>query len=516
MGWKRFTKNTGKTGEFVKEIKRDKDGLIKDNLIIKGNNLLALHNLKSEFEGKIKLIYIDPPYNTGSDSFAYNDNFNHSTWLTFMKNRLEVAKDLLREDGSIFISIDNNEVAYLQILMDELFGLVNKKNLITVKRSAISGAKVINPGLVNISEFIIIYSKNSKKWKVNRVFREKERDTRYSNYIINFDKNHKDWKFCTVLDAWANSLKIGKNELKKHFGDSYDEEIEKFYYNNANQIFQFVTLDEKSVSDEVVKTKHQSIKEPSKVFHIKREDKNDYYIYNGKAILFLSNKLVEIDGKLVFSEPLSDIWNDVLPNDLHTEGGVSLKKGKKPEKLIQRILELATNEGDIVLDYHAGSGTTCAVAHKTNRQWIGIEQLDYSENNPEERMKGVVLGDGTGISKQVNWKGGGSFIYARLSKWNEQAKEEINEAKDLKTLEKMFDNLYEKYFLNYNVKIKEFKDKVIKEENFKKLTLNEQKKMFLTMLDLNQMYVQESEMADKRYGINKEDQKLTKEFYQNK
>jgi adenine-specific DNA-methyltransferase len=516
VNWRRFTKGSIKDGEVVKEIKRDKTGLIKESLIIKGNNLLALHSLKSEFAGKVKLVYIDPPYNTGNDSFAYNDNFNHSTWLIFMKNRLEVARDLLSEDGSIFISIDNNEVAYLQVLLDELFGVLNKKNLITVRRSAISGAKVINPGLVNVSEFILVYSKDSKNWKVNRVFREKERDTRYSNYIINFDDPCSNWKFCTVLDAWAESLKIEKTKLKKHFGDLYEEKLESFYYDNSKKIFQFVTLDENSVSDEAVKVKNKSIKEPSKIFHIEREGKNDYYIHNGKAILFLSNKLVEIDGKLVFSEPLSDIWNDVLPNDLHTEGGVSLKKGKKPEKLMQRILELATNENDIVLDYHAGSGTTCAVAHKMNRQWIGIEQLNYLENNPEERMKLVVSGDDTGISKQVKWNGGGSFIYVSLAKWNEQAKEEIQNAKNLTDLTELFDTLYERYFLNYNVKIKNFKEKIIKEENFKKLTLTQQKKMFLTMLDLNQMYVNESEMADKKYGIRAEDQKLTKSFYSKK
>ncbi len=191
-------------------------------------------------------------------------------------------------------------------------------------------------------------------------------------------------------------------------------------------------------------------------------------------------------------------------------------KGQKSEKLLKRIIEVSTNEGDFVLDYHLGTGTTGAVAHKMNRRYIGVEQLDYIENTAVARLCEVIKGEKAGISKEINWQGGGDFIYCELAKWNEQAKEEIQNAKDLPALVKLFDALYEKYFLNYNVKIEDFKNKIIKEENFKKLTLAQQKKMFLTMLDLNQMYVQESEMADKKYGISSEDQKLTKAFYSKK
>ena len=502
VNWNKFDKD-GK--HEVKEISKQ------DNLVIKGNNLLALYSLLPKYRGEIKLIYIDPPYNTGNDSFGYNDKFNHSAWLTFMKNRLEIAKDLLREDGSIFISIDNNEVAYLQILMDEIFGVSNKKNLITVKRSAISGAKVINPGLVNISEFILVYCKDVKTWKVNRVFREKERDTRYSNYIVNFNKNYSDWKFCTVLEAWADNLKIEKNQLKKHFGDCYEEELEKFYYNNADKVFQFVTLDEKSVSDEVVKTKHRSIKEPSKIFHIKREDKNDYYIYNGKAILFLSNKLVEIDGKSVFSEPLSDIWNDVLPNDLHHEGGVSLKKGKKPEKLLQRILDVASNKNDIVLDFFAGAGTAGAVAHKMGRQYILIEQMDYIHDLPESRLINVINGDQTGISKAVNWKGGGSFVYAELLEWNQKYISQLEKAKTEKEVASIYKEIEKEQFYKYKYEPTKFDSK-----KFKELNLEEQKLALLDILDMNHLYVNKSSINDATFKVDEVDKKLTKMFYEEK
>jgi len=174
---------------------------------------------------------------------------------------------------------------------------------------------------------------------------------------------------------------------------------------------------------------------------------------------------------------------------------------------------MSTEKDDIVLDYHLGSGSTCAVAHKMGRQYIGIEQIDYGENDSVVRLKNVINGDESGVSKIVGWKNGEEFVYCELAKWNEQAKEEINKAKDLSGLVKLLDTLYKKYFLNYNVRIKDFKERIVKEENFKKLSLKEQKRMFLTMLDLNQMYVQESEMPEKRFGISKEDQKLTKEFY---
>lgn len=511
VNWKRFTKD----GEQeVKEIKRDEYGTIKENLIIKGNNLLTLHSLKKQFAGKVKLIYIDPPYNTGNDEFKYNDNFNHSTWLTFIKNRLEIAKEFLSEDGSIFISIDNSEISYLMILMDEIFGRENRKNIIAVKRSSVSGAKVINPGVVNILDFLVVYAKNSNIWKPKKIFRAKDRDKRYNNFITNYSDHSSKWNFCSVLDAFSEYKQIKKNKLKKILKDDFEHELEEFIYSNAEKVIQFVFLDDNSISDAAVKLKYQSKKDPSKVYILEREGKANYYLYKGKAILFVRDRLIKIGDKYYFGELISDIWADVLPNDIHNEGGVKMRRGKKPEKLLQRIIELITNRGDRVMDFYLGTGTTCAVAHKIGRRYIGIEQLNYGKNDPLVRLNNVIKNkDRSGISKEVKWQGGGNFIYFELAKWNEKAKEKILACKKLQELEDLFDTLYEKYFLNYNLKIKEFKEKVIKEDNFKKLSLDEQKKMFLSMLDLNQMYVQKTEMADKRFNINNNDQKLTEEFY---
>ena len=187
--------------------------------------------------------------------------------------------------------------------------------------------------------------------------------------------------------------------------------------------------------------------------------------------------------------------------------------GQKPEALIERILSIGTSESDIVLDYHLGSGTTAAVAHKMNRQYIGIEQLDYGENDSVVRLQNVINGDQTGISKSVNWQGGGSFVYLELAKKNETALEQISACKSLEELTELFDKLCSKYFLHYNVRVKEFR-KEIESERFKQLNLKQQKEMFSRMLDLNQLYVNTDDRHDKNTGLTEDDIAITEDFYQ--
>ena len=487
---------------------------ISDNLIIKGNNLLALHSLEKEFKGKIKLIYIDPPYNTGNDSFAYNDKFNHSAWLTFMYNRLKKAKDLLKDDGAIFISIDSKELSYLQNLMDNIFLKENFKNIITIKRSAISGPKVINPGVVNVSEFLIVYSK-SYNWKFNRAYSRRGRDTRYGTFISNINDDYQNWKFIPLNEAFAFSKNKDLKTLKKDLAENWDEELDLFVLDNIESVIQFANLDESSVSASATEIKKKSKTEKDKVFKLDRKNKPPYYILNGKVILFYKDRIRVVDGVLSPSEPVSDIWTDVLPNDLHNEGGVDFRKGKKPEKMISRIIEIGTDEKDIILDYHLGSGTTAAVAHKMNRQYLGIEQLNYGENDSTTRLQNVINGsDDRGVSKIFNWQDGGSFIYAELAKNNETAKERIDACNSLEELVQLFDELNTRYFLDYNVRIKDFKENVVKEEAFINLSLARQKELFKRMLDNNQLYVNLSEVEDARYTLSEDAIRLTKDFYQ--
>lgn len=447
-------KRYDKDGEHeVKEIKED------DNFIIKGNNLVVLHSLKKKYAGKVKCIYIDPPYNTGNDSFQYNDNFNHSTWLTFMKNRLEISKEILSENGTIAISIDNYELGYLLVLLDEVFGKENRKNIITVKRASASGAKVINPGVVNLVDYIVLYSKDTKLWKPNRVFMSKGYDTRYNGFIKNRKQNHYRWQFTTVLEEFSEQVGIKKSQLKKYFGSDYEEELNKFVINNSDSVFRWVALDDSQISTETIKVKQESQKNPESIYHIERMGFKDYYIKNGQAILFAEDRIMNIDGRKTFSTPISDIWDDCLPNDLHNEGGVSLKKGKKPEKLISRILELTTNENDIVLDYHLGSGTTAAVAHKLNRQYIGVEQMEYIENKVVSRLRNVIQGEEKGISKSINWQGGGEFVYCELKNDAEEFKNSVIESKSTEELIELFNFAKKSSFLSYRIEPKKLKEK---------------------------------------------------------
>ena len=497
VNWKRFTTD----GEVpVNEIKRYEDGTIKENLIIKGNNLLALHSLKFQFKGKVKLIYIDPPYNTGSDSFSYNDKFNHSSWLTFMKNRLEISRELLSEDGVIFVQCDDNEYAYLKILMDEIYNyeLVSS---ICVKTSTESGVKVTANKPAKVKESILIYAKNKKKYTYKRQYVETGYDENYSKFVINVNDNFNKWIIKNIKDVYVEKYKSDKKKIT-------EEELLKFQIENKNNIF--------SIRDISDKLKKQYSKKSDQIVEHTTSTGKKTLIYKNGEIVFFDKKVKILESNEVATKVLSDIWTDISWDGIANEGNVKLKNGKKPERLLKRIIEMSTNENDIILDFHLGSGTTCAVAHKLNRQYIGIEQLEYYENSSITRLQNVINGDKTGISEIINWNGGGEFIYCELAPYNEKAKEEINNCNTLDELEKLFDILYDKYFLNYNLKIKEFKGKVIKEENFKALTLEQQKEMFLTMLDLNQMYVQYSEMTDSKYGIDKVSQELTNKFYSDK
>ena len=194
-----------------------------DNLVIKGNNLLTIASLLKKYEGEVKCVYIDVPYNTGNDSFGYNDKFNHSTWLTFMKTRLEIAHRLLHRSGTIAISVDNYEIAYLLVLLDEIFGKENRKNIITVKRGSVTGAKVINPGVVNVVEYVVLYSRDTAFWKPNRVYASKGYDDRYNVWIENRHESYENWTFKTVLEKWAEVEGIKKSQLKKKYVANYEQ-----------------------------------------------------------------------------------------------------------------------------------------------------------------------------------------------------------------------------------------------------------------------------------------------------
>lgn len=473
-------------------FKRNSEGVITDNLIIKGNNLLALHSLKEEFTGKVKLIYIDPPYNTGNDGFKYNDSFNHSTWLTFMRNRLQIAKELLREDGVIFIQCDDNEQAYLKVLCDEIFDRENFINDIIMKTINPNGIKTTHAKktILKVKEHILVYKK--KDINFNPQYSKLEEYDKYYDLFI--EGNISDLKNCKVI-----KLKEKIDSLGIPF-DIKNEKFYKFIVDNAEKIFQ-------TKYDERVQNNSKYSDDGIYIY----EENPEYYVFNKRFGLKLSKKIQLIFGEKSIGNLLGDVWDDLKLNNLYLEGDVSFSNAKKAEHLIYRIIEMSTKENDIVLDYHLGSGTTAAVAHKMNRQYIGIEQMDYIENVAVERMKKVIDGEQGGISKAINWQGGGEFIYLELKKYNQNFIDEIALAKNTEEVLNIWENMKAKSFLNYNVDIKKQEEHL---EDFKKLTLEEQKQHLVSLLDKNQLYVNSSHLYDADHHVSEEEIAITKEFYQ--
>ncbi|MDO5714911.1 MAG: site-specific DNA-methyltransferase, partial [Tissierellia bacterium] len=407
-----------------------------DNLIIKGNNLLALSSLLEKYEGKVKCIYIDPPYNTGSDSFGYNDSFNHSTWLTFIKNRLELSHNILSDEGVIFVQCDDNEQAYLKVLMDSIFGRENFVNCISAKMSPSSGVKrrFATIKFIKNIEYILIYKKrNISITPIN--------DPIYAydeNYSIYFD----GVELTTLKDKLdKNFPAFDKLKIKDYL---HIPEIKNYIMENKNNIYR------RDLASKWVKDK---INDNSLIFESKQKKKSRNYVWevtntDGKTELVMDiNSTRSVPFERL--EPLSwkiendeltllrgDFW-DGYDSDLANitkEGVKGLGQGQKPERLIRDILFSVTNENDIVLDFFMGSGTTASVAHKMNRQFIGIEQMDYINTVSVPRLQKVIAGEQGGISKEVNWQGGGSFVYCELLEDNQTLINKIQDATDSKTI----------------------------------------------------------------------------------
>jgi len=333
-----------------------------------------------------------------------------------MRDRLDLIHTLLRDDGTLFVHIDDNELGYLVVLLDEIFRRENRVAVITFKQGSATGHKAINPGCVNTSNFVLIYAKRKAAWMNHRLFTARERDKRYSQFIPNRKASYQSWEFTTLGKAFAASRGKTEKEVKQELGDGYERQMDQFVLENADSVTQLAKPNYEGVSAAARDLIDQSSAEPDRVFHLPREGHEDLYLLKGKRILFYSSKLKKIDGRYVAGEPLTTIWDDILSNNLHQEGGVALQKGKKPEGLIKRVVEMSTAEGDWVLDSFAGSGTTAAVAHKMNRRWITCELGELCHTHVIPRLRRVVDGqDSSGITQAVNWKGGGGFKYYRLA-----------------------------------------------------------------------------------------------------
>ena len=397
---KRYTQNGIKENVIFDE---------NDNLIIKGNNLLTIASLLKKYEGKIKLIYIDPPYNTGSDTFGYNDKFNRSSWLTFMKNRLEIAKKLLSEDGAIYVQLDYHQAHYAKILMDEIFGEENFQREIIWRIGWLSGYKTIEKNWIRNHDTILFYSKNNNSLSFNKYYipREEFKDIAKSNA-----------ERYPIEDVWN--------------GNEYDDL-------NSIAIVSFA----------------------------------------GETV----SKLLNPDDEV---------------------------KGQKSEKLIERIIKAHTDENDIVLDFFGGTGTTAAVAHKMKRRYILCEQLDKHVDIILRRMKKVIAGEQSGISKRNNWHGGGSFVYCELAQLNDKYVEAITKAENDDQLKSVWFEIAKSGFISSYVSPQEIDPNA---DDFKSLSFDDKKRLFLALIDKNMLYVNYCDIDDETYDISEADKAFTNSFY---
>lgn len=407
-----FTNAKRYTKEGIEQNIEFKDD---DNLIIKGNNLIALSSLLKRYEGKVKLIYIDPPYNTGNDSFGYNDSFNHSTWLTFMKNRLDLAKKLLADDGSIYVQIDNNEVHYLKVLMDDVFGESNFQREIIWVLKGVSGYKSLVNNYVRGHDTILFFTK-SKDFIYNKQY-----------------------------------LPYSEEQLKRF--SSVDEDGRKY--------------------KTITKTRRM-------------------YLDEAKGV------------------PLTDVWDDIASfQTIVNSPEITGFNTQKPERLIKRIIDCSSNKGDLILDFNLGSGTTAAVAHKMERKYIGIEQMDYINEVTIPRLQRVIEGDKSGISEEVDWQDGGSFVYCELLENSKELIDEIQNATDA-----TITDIKEKIYRDERIVPYITRDELeAVDVEFEKLTLEEKKMALCALVDKNKLYVNLSDIDDKAYNISDKDRKFTESFY---
>ena len=439
-----------------------------DNLIIKGNNLLALHSLKKRFSGKIKSIIIDPPYyfkkTKSSDAFNYNSNFKLSTWLVFMKNRLDVAKELLSDEGLCIIIVGEEGYAQLKLLADNIFG--GDKYIGTISwRKSDNQANIGE--FAKVTDYILIYKKSSGKL----------------NKLPLTDKARKEYRYSDENGYFRRQILLDKTRGK---------------YN-----YELTTPTGKKLYGPWMKEKEE----------IERLD-------NLGKIYWTRGGQEQPYGKLYLQDSEGQIPNDFWDNSFGTNqrgaeeirelfSGDRLFDFPKPERLIYNLMKISSEEGDLVLDFFMGSGTTAAVAHKMNRQYIGIEQMDYIETVAVERLKKVINGEQGGISQDVAWSGGGSFIYAELMDKNATFIDAVLNSIHSDELKAIFDDMKATLDFDFRVDLQEV-DQSIWDEDFEM-----QKKILVKIIDKNQLYHNYSEIDDEtiKSQLSQSDYDFNKSFY---
>jgi len=467
----------------------DEKGDIKDNLIIKGNNLLALYSLKKRFAGKVKLIYIDPPYNTGGDAniFSYNNSFNHSTWLTFIKNRLETAKILLKKDGFIAIAIDHVELFYLGSLADDIFGRDNRIGIVTVLHNP-KGRNQSKFFSAN-SEFMLVYAKDINLAEFNKVALTED-------VQLSFDQSDKIGKYRYEPFMRARTVWSRENRPKNWYPIYVSKDLKK------------ITSDKKSGYYEVFPItnngKEMAWKNVKETFD--QLNNKDYFI------AMKENDKIRIYHKYREQQVLKSVWTDKkYQSEFHgtnlLKEMIGENKFSYPKSLyvVSDTIKIMTSDEDIILDFFGGSGTTAHATLEANkddgnkRQFILVEQLDEHIKVCNKRLQ-----------KALDYYDSGNFVYLELMKWNENFAEKIKKEKTKEGLKKLWETMKGKAFLSYKVEPKIIDENV---KDFADLSIENQKRFLLECLDKNHLYVNYSEINDEEYGVSEADKKLNKEFY---
>lgn len=412
-------------------------GDINQNMLIHGDNLLALKALEIQFAGTVKCIYIDPPYNTGAAFEHYDDGIENSKWLSMMAERLKCLRTLLREDGTIFIQIDDNEQAYLRVLCDEIFGRNNFLNMISINAKVSAGASGggEDKRLKKNIEYILIYCKNMDSFPG---FKPIYKKTELMKYIEKMKEDGKSYKYTSVL-YHCDGFELFKT-IKDGAGDDIKiYKVNDYEIKSVKQVAKLEGITEAEVYSKYYKkimttTNAQtsirtriwdatdSENNMYKAVYVPRTGKNKgketELLLMGKQkvlVIWLKDTAEWIKGKIYKKERIGTYWDGFSWINVTKEGSVLFPNGKKPESLIKQVLEMATEEGDLVLDSFLGSGTTAATAHKMGRRWIGIEMGEQAYTHCKVRLDNVIAGEQGGISKEVGWQGGGGYKFYELA-----------------------------------------------------------------------------------------------------
>jgi len=465
-----------------------------DNLVIKGNNLLALHSILKKYEGLVSLIYIDPPYffreSKATDTFKYNSNFHFSSWLVFMKDRLIAAKKLLKPGGTIWISIGEDGMHYLKVLADEIFGA--EHFLGTIPRRTRNGKSDVPFNFSQDFDWILAYTNVSDDEKI--IGRQIER-----KYYETPDFPGEPWRIAdltkqTTAKERPNSYftmvdpKTGK-EYPASEKRTWNVSIDTFqeYYDRGEIIF----------PDDY---DFLNISKP----YARKFKKND--VNSGKLSSVISDFVMQDFLKAL----LFDCKNMNGNSEIDDMFGRDEFDYAKPENLIKSILEVATEEGDLVMDFFLGSGTTCAVAHKMNRHYIGVDQMDYIERLAVTRLNKVISGEQGGISSDIDWNGGGSFVYCELAQLNQKFVEAIQLAENDEQLATIWNEMHSSGFISSYVNPKDINPEA---QDFISLSFEDKKRLFIEVLDKNMLYINYCDMNDETFAITEADKAFTNSFY---